>query len=263
VPTPPSIDSHWDFAGDRPATWYLDPLAAVHKGTDHRALIEAWTAGLAVSSFLKTDAFEEANGEDQLLFDLFPAAARAICIDISATTLGAAARRSQRPTACFLASDVRRIALPSNCIDLVLSTSTLDHFASKADIRTALREIARVVRPGGLVIVTLDNPENPLYWPLRWASRFRGSPFPLGRTLSRRGLNRELADAGLHVEANAFLIHNPRALSTLLFLALRRLLGKHADEPIGWLLRLFARLDRLPSRRFTACFVAARARKPI
>jgi SAM-dependent methyltransferase len=260
----PLQPSRWNLVGSRqrPA-WYLDPLAAIQKGSQHRALIEQWTAGFTVRSFLKTDAFEEANGDDQLLFDLFPGATRAVCIDISATTLEAAARRSNRRTAQFFASDVRRIALPSACMDLVLSTSTLDHFGSATDIRLALHELARVVRPGGLVIVTLDNPENPLYWALRWASHCPGSPYPLGCTLSRQRLNRELENAGLRVEANSFLIHNLRGLSTLLFLGLRGLLGARADRPIRWLLSLFAQLDRLPSRRFTGCFVAARARKPL
>ncbi len=258
------MHSRWDLSRrKRPVTWYLDPLVAVQKGSDHRVLIEQWTAGFPVTSFLKTDAFEEANGDDQLLFDLFPGAARAVCMDVSWTTLGAAARRSRRRSAQFFATDVRRIALPSACMDLVLSTSTLDHFATAADIRVALHEIARVVRPGGLVIVTLDNPQNPLYWALRWASRWPGSPFPLGSTLARERLNRELEIAGLSVEANAFLIHNPRGVSTLLFLGLRGLLGWRADRPIRWLLSLFAGLGRLPTRRFTACFIAALARKPL
>lgn len=259
-----SKPSRWNVPGRQlPVTWYLDPLVAAQKGLHHRTLINRWTAGFPVTSFLKTDAFEEANGDDQLLFDLFPGAGRAICIDISWTTLGAAARRSSRPAAEFFATDVRRLAMPSACVDLVLSTSTLDHFPCAADIRVALHEIARVVRPGGLVIVTLDNPQNPLYWVLRWASRCAGSPFSLGCTLSREQLNRELEDAGLRVEANALLIHNPRCVSTVLFLALRRLLGARADRPIQSLLSLFTQLGRLPSRRFTACFIAARARKPL
>jgi SAM-dependent methyltransferase len=256
--------SRWNFSGrKRPVTWYLDPLVAAQKGAEHRTLINQWTAGFTVRSFLKTDAFEEANGDDQLLFDLFPGASRAVCIDISWTTLRAAARRTSRPTAEFFATDVRRLAMPSACVDLVLSTSTLDHFRSVTDIRVALREIARVVRPGGLVIVTLDNPQNLLYWVLRWASRWGASPYPLGCTMSRQQLNRELELTGLKVEANAFLIHNPRGASTLLFLALRRMFGARADRPIQCLMALFAQLGRLPTRRFTACFVAARARKPL
>jgi hypothetical protein len=75
-------------------------------------------------------------------------------------------------------------------------------------------------------------------------------------------LVRRLEEAGLEVLATDVLIHNPRLISTLLFLALRRLLGRRADAPIRTLLKLFAALGHLPTRRFTACFVAACARKP-
>lgn len=51
--------------------------------------------------------------------------------------------------------------------DLVVSTSTLDHFTCREDLVTSLEEISRVLRPGGLLILTLDNPLNLLYPPLR------------------------------------------------------------------------------------------------
>ncbi|MBK9165901.1 MAG: hypothetical protein IPM24_00385 [Bryobacterales bacterium] len=56
--------------------------------------------------------------------------------------------------------------------------------------------------------------------------------------------------------------HNPRAISTALFLMLARLLGARADRMIGGLLSAFSQLDRLPTRRLTACFQAVAARKP-
>jgi len=46
--------------------------------------------------------------------------------------------------------------------DTVLSNSTLDHFDGAAQIRVSLAEPARVLRPGGRLLVTLDNPANPL-----------------------------------------------------------------------------------------------------
>jgi len=52
-----------------------------------------------------------------------------------------------------------------------------------------------------------------------------------------------------------------RVLSTLLFQALRRTLGRQADGLIRTILAVFAALDRLPARRRTACFFAATARK--
>ncbi len=118
------------------------------------------------------------------------------------------------------------------------------------------------MREGGLLIVTLDNPDNPLYPPLRCASRRGWIPFSLGYTASMPELNRLLADLDLEVVANDWLLHNPRMLSTLLFLGLRKALGRHSDRLIEALLGLFAKLGRLPTRRWTACFVAACARRP-
>lgn len=259
----PIAPVRWKDLGEDPdATWYLDPVVAAQKGALTRALVQRWTAGTEVAGYLKTDVFEEAHGEDALLGRLYDGRPQAIGIDVSWATVRAAAKRCGPQAAMFFATDLRNIALPPACVDLVVSTSTLDHFDERDDIRQALAELARVLRPGGRIVVTLDNPQNLLYPALRWVSRRQRAPFPLGWTLRREELNDELARAGLEVEANDWLIHNPRMLSTALVLALRRLLGARADAPIRGLLALFAVLGRLPTRRYSACFVAACARKP-
>jgi SAM-dependent methyltransferase len=48
--------------------------------------------------------------------------------------------------------------------DLSISVATMHHIADPADVRLALGEMVRVVRPGGSVIVWDHNPRNP-YWP--------------------------------------------------------------------------------------------------
>jgi hypothetical protein len=65
-----------------------------------------------------------------------------------------------------------------------------------------------------------------------------------------------LGAAGLEVIACETLIHNPRIVSTVLFLALRRLLRDRADLAIRGLLAAFEVLERLPTRGLTACFLA-------
>jgi len=122
--------------------------------------------------------------------------------------------------------------------------------------------VAGLLRPGGLLIVTLDNLENPLYRPLRWASRRGWTPFSLCYTVSMKGLTRALTGIGLEVTHTELLLHNPRGVTTLLCLALRKLLGRRADLPVRALLGAFSLLGRLPSRRWTACFIAACARRP-
>jgi SAM-dependent methyltransferase len=125
-----------------------------------------------------------------------------------------------------LVTDVRHLGLREGVFDVVVSPSTLDHFEARADYLQALRELAWVLRPGGLLVITLDNPWNPLYHPLRWLSRSGLAPFPLGYTPSVTRLERDLRGVGLEPEARDWLLHNPRGLSTLLFLGLQRLLGR-------------------------------------
>jgi ubiquinone/menaquinone biosynthesis C-methylase UbiE len=260
---PTTRASEWESVGSQSApSWYLDKLVAEQKRRIHQELIRRWTGDLEVSRVLKTDTFEEACGDDQILFDLFPGASCTIGMDLAWPTARNARARCGTPKVHFLAGDVRRLPVRSQSMDVVVSTSTLDHLDSPEDLILALEEVARVLRPGGLTVVTMDNPRNPLYAPLRWASRRGWAPFALGYTVALSSLVSRLKLAGLEVIATDALIHNPRMISTLLFLALRRLLGRHADAPIHWLLEAFAALGHLPTRRFTACFVAACARKP-
>jgi len=253
---------YWNSVGSRPSpAWYLDPLVAAQKRQVHQELIRRWAGPVIPRRFLKTDLFEEAGNGDRLLFDLLPQAT-AIGMDVAPSIVRGAAARAAGSNCRFLACDVRQLALASGSLDLVVSTSTLDHFDRVEDVRSALNELARVLRPGGRLIVTLDNPLNPIYFVLRMICRMRFAPFKLGVTLSAREMSWELTGMGLAVEDTSLLIHNPRLLSTLAFLALRRLLGRNADRPIAWLLAVFAASDRLPTRRYTACFNAVCARKP-
>ena len=51
---------------------------------------------------------------------------------------------------------------PPASFDVVLSTSTLDHFDRRDEIAVALAELRRVLADGGRLLVTLDNPANPI-----------------------------------------------------------------------------------------------------
>jgi SAM-dependent methyltransferase len=241
-------------------SWYLDPLVARQKRDQHLALLRTWCDGRR-GVMLKTDLFEEAHGADELL-SAFPASATIVGMDLVPETATRAQARLTASVRCF-ASDVRHLALAAGSVSVVFSNSTLDHFEVASDLETSIRELVRVLHPGGVIIVTLDNPRNPMYRLLKWVTRRREwAPITLGHTVSRWQLADLMRGAGLEIVGSRVLIHNPRLVSTAIFIALRRALGGRADGPIRFLLAAFERLGRLPTRERTACFVAVCGRKP-
>ena len=225
-------------------------------------MVERWMRPRHPLRFLKTDLFEEAFGSDSILFDVPLGDGCAVGMDLAEATAAAARSNGSPARFSFLVTDVRALGLRDDSFEVVLSNSTLDHFGTKAELLAALGELVRVVKPSGQLIVTLDNPWNPFYHVLRWATRLKGGPYFLGYTASRPQLSAWLEDLGMEIVDDAWLIHNPRLVSTLLFLGLRKVLGEAADAPIRALLRLFALFGHLPTAPLTACFSAVCARKP-
>lgn len=210
---------------------------------------------------LKTDLFEEAFGEDQFLPGLFPDARLTCGIDEAFSTVRSAASRYPSIAGGLAVMDIRQPACRPASFDLVISTSTLDHFARREEFLQALSAVTDLIRPGGLLILTLDNPLNPLFHPLRWLSHIGYAPFPLGYTPTIATLRRDVRTCGFSVQDQDWLLHNPRGLSTALFIGLSKLLGSRADRVIAALLAVFGFLGALPTRRFTASFQAVAAIK--
>jgi len=252
----------WESVGQkRAASWYLHPAVALQKRQVHLDLIARWTTGLAPKSVLKTDLFEEAFGDDAYFAVAFPPGTLLVGMDRSqATTRKARGRFPDRLLTAV--ADVRQLGFKSGSIDLILSNSTLDHFDTEAEFIASLAELTRLLRPGGRMILTLDNPGNPMYPLLRWLTRRRWAPFPLGYTPHPYTLAAQLRASGLTAGEPAWLIHNPRVISTLLFQLLERTLGRRGDGIARGLLTLFDAFGRTPLRRWSACFYAFRIDKP-
>ena len=250
----------WQQVGSASApNWYLDPVVARQKSHVHAAFVRACVGRSPdVRIALKTDLFEEAFGDDVFFPSVFPGA-HLVGMDISSTI--AAKAHSRFPALAVTVGDARTLALSSGSVDVVVSNSTLDHFATVAELHTALDEVMRIVRPGGCLVLTLDNPENPLYPALRWLSRRGKAPYPLGATLSLEAMATRMQSQGYEVTRIGWLIHNPRIVSTALFLMLRRLFGRGADRPIAAALAAFDLFRKLPTRRYTACFYGVCIRK--
>jgi SAM-dependent methyltransferase len=174
--------------------------------------------------------------------------------------------RARLPRVDARVADVRALPFPDGSFDTVLSNSTLDHFASPHDIATALTELHRVLRSGGRLIVTLDNPFNPAValrnvLPPGFLRRSGLAPFAVGATCGPRRLRAMLEDAHFKVNRLGAVFHAPRVLVVLGGHALDRFAGPSAQLSYARFWTAFEALDRLPTRFLTGHFVAALAHR--
>jgi SAM-dependent methyltransferase len=161
---------------------------------------------------------------------------------------------------------VRHLPFGGGSVDCVLSDSTLDHFENEKQILRSLKELSRVLRLRGTLLLTLDNPRHPLValrnlFPAFW-QRLGIVPYSVGVTCSARRLRQLLEAAGLEVIEMAAILHAPRVLVVAVCGWLERRQG--VRQPAAWWLRWLKRfemLGRLPSRQLTGHFIAAVARK--
>jgi SAM-dependent methyltransferase len=216
-------------------------------------LLERWLDGTVARTALKTDAFDESVGVG--LVPLLRTRAREIVvIDVAGAAVAAASRRY--PDVRAELGDVRELGYPDGAFDLIVSNSTLDHFGDARELAAAVGELARVLAPGGTLVLTLDNPLNPVV-ALRnripsLLQHLRVIPYRMGVTCGPRALAALLDEHGLDAEIRGATMHFPRVLAA----------GWLRVRPNGaaGLLR-FERLDSLPTRYLTGQFIAAKAVK--
>lgn len=241
---------------------YLDPVLARHKRAEHVRLLDRWLTLEARARVLKTDLFDEAMGEEGFLGELAVPGQLTVGIDFSDRVV-AASRANLPAHVAIVIADVGKLPFRSGSLSSVVSNSTLDHFVTKGELDGALSELARVVRPGGIVIVTLDNPQNVFFPLLRAAAALGLTPFPLGRTYNVHQLRAAMTRAGLEVTDCTAIIHNPRLVPTGLLLLARWLRSPAIVRAAHRLQRWFVRFEGSRWQYRTGCFVAVRAEKPV
>ena len=254
---------YWDTVA---AAWHAShpqELWRRHSDAVNAALLRRWLPA-ASNRILKTDAFDEAIGEG-LYPVLASRSAATMALDISTSALHAARCRHGRLGGC--AADARVLPFAKEAFDVIVSTSTLDHFARGRDIVSSLREMHRVLKPGGHLILTLDNPLNPLIalrniLPFRMLNRLGLVPYYVGATCGPRALRRIMREVGFDLREMTAVMHCPRVIAVPLASLLSRHTSVHTQRRA---LRSWMALEGLakwPTRFLTGHFVAVRALKP-
>ncbi len=253
--------AYWDAVAERflRRRHYLHPELARIKRDAYLSLVERWAPEQARGLVLKTDAFEEAFGEDALAPALSRRAAAVVVAEISPDLAGLARRRLGEAGIRYSAADARRLPFASETFDLIVSPSTLDHFPDPADLQRSLVELRRILKPDGRLILALDNRANITYPLLRAAAWFGLVPFYLGRFYTMKELRSELERAGFSVEAETAIVHNPRLFAVGSMMAARKLRFHRLER---WLGRFWRRAQRLENSRWryrTGTFLACLA----
>jgi SAM-dependent methyltransferase len=248
------------------------PLVAAHDGRLWRehsdavngALVERWLGEGPCERILKTDLFDEAMGTG--LHPLLERRARrVVAIDVAPSVLAAA--KARHPGLDVVAADVRQLPFADASFDVVVSNSTLDHFDTRAEIRDALAGLHRLLRPGGRLVLTLDNLRHPSValrnaLPFSWLRRMGLVAYPVGATLGPAGLRRTLAETGFEVVDVAALLHCPRAIAVRRARTIERLEAPAARDRFLRRLARWESLATLPTRFLTGHYVGVLARKP-
>lgn len=235
-----------------------------HSDAVNSRLLERWLPASLLDCVLKTDLFDEAvaNG-------LYPALSKhsrsVFALDISPVVSKAATKKYPRIGA--FTADVRALPAASSSFDSVVSLSTLDHFNTDQDIERALAELFRVLKPGGTLVVTLDNAMNPVIairnrLPYSLTHGIGLVPYPVGRTLFPGRAREVVATAGFQVLECTAIMHAPRVIAVPLMNALHGEESKSRGASLLDAAMRFESLERLPTRFVTGHFIAVRAKKP-
>jgi SAM-dependent methyltransferase len=247
--------------------WHACSLPGGSLWREHSDVVNAsWIAarlGGTAWRILKTDLFDEAVGSG-LYPSLTRVTGRMIGIDIAPSTAYAA--RSKYPALVAMGADVRHLPFAGDVFDVIVSNSTLDHFPTLDAVAEALGELHRVLRSGGVLLLTMDNRANPAValrnaFPLRILNGLGIVPYPVGATCGPWRLKKLLAEAGFTVQETTAILHCPRVLAIICASRIERYGSATARCRFLELLYGWERLGRWPTSYLTGYYVAVSAVK--
>jgi SAM-dependent methyltransferase len=236
APPPPSF---WDDVGAHFPS--LKGAASTEYYFDcERWLLETYLPKLRDLVIFKTDLWDEAKNTEILRWAA-DHGARPTGVDVSIDVVREAGRVLSAHHPGFVVGDVREIPFRTGSVDAVYSMGTIEHFDEYAQ---AVREIFRVLKPGGIAIIGVPNKLDPFLRPLLVhvmnATGLYG--YGMEKSFTPGALRQLLEAAGFRVKAQTGILFIPGWLrmAELWLHARRSPLVRVTTPPI----RLFAWLYR-------------------
>jgi SAM-dependent methyltransferase len=176
-------------------------------------LLTAQVPELSRCRLLKTDLWDEVKNT-RILQWAAGQGAQVYGIDISSSIVRQARGAFDGRPVGVAQADVRLVPFADASFDAVYSMGTIEHFPESAQ---AVKEFARVLRPGGRLILGVPNLHDPFLRPmLVWLlQRLKLYGYGAERAFSRRQLRTMIEAAGLRVEAETGILFLPGWLRML------------------------------------------------
>lgn len=254
---------YWNSVSTKISSHHLEENVAIYKRNEHIKLIEKWCGSLEGKKILKTDLYEEAFGEDCFLPWISKQHAKTFGIDISYNITKNARSRLRQSDCIFnncIASDIRKCAFKDDSFDLIISNSTLDNLIPH-DVPDALSELKRILKPKGILILTLDNGNNPLYslgYFIEKLLKLNG--YYQGRCYSVTKARSLVSQCGFTIRDMTAIVHIITPFNKLALL-LRKTNIKFFKRLVSFIVSLCSRLANKRTKFLTGWFIALKLEK--
>jgi SAM-dependent methyltransferase len=180
---------------------------------NERRLFREHFPALPGLKIFKTDLWDEARNT-RILAWASRLGALPYGVDISPPTVTMARAAFEKDALRCAVSDVRELPFREASFDAIYSMGTIEHFD---ETEQAVREMARVLKPGGRAIVGVPNRHDPFLRPLmstllQWLGLYA---YGFEKSYSRRSLRGMLERAGLSVVEETAILFIPGWLRML------------------------------------------------
>jgi len=144
------------YIEDDPSVNWSDQLEALHEESSRTHFLDRWTRAAIVERIGPPTAspviVDLGCSTGYLLEDLHAAFPESDLIGIDLVAVGLRKAHDALPAARLLQADACALPLADACVDAVVSANLLEHIR---DDETVLREIRRVLRPGGTAVIVV------------------------------------------------------------------------------------------------------------
>lgn len=245
---------YWNSVAKKITKHHLEKNIAEYKKNKNINLIEKWV-DLKNKTILKTDLFEEMLITDSFYPWLKTQTKKIVGIDISSEIVRKAKQKNS--DANFKVEDVRSTSFKDNTFDTIISNSTLDHFPKK-DLIISLKELKRILKPKGTIILTLDNKENKKYYYFYLINKYLNPKhFKQERCYSLKEIKEIVNITGFKIIDYKGIIHIPTPFNKFSVI-LKKIFGNKTDNYIK---RKIKKYDSKQNKLKTAWQVAVKIRK--